>query len=174
MPNPWNVFPYLAVLAQIVFVADASLRLRRLDGGRRAVLVGGAVVLFFLGGGLQAALVDLDILKTPYMISWAYLAVLMAMSIELNADVLAGARLAGQLQERERHMDLASAAADLGMWTWDIGHDTIWATRHARELFGFSESEHINRARFLGSLHPEDREAVDQAHRRCVGYRRWL
>ena len=163
MPNPWNVFPYLAVLAQIVFVADASLRLRRLDGGRRAVLVGGAVVLFLLGGGLQAALVDLDILKTPYMISWAYLAVLMAMSIELNADVLAGARLAGQLKDRERHMDLASAAGDLGMWTWDIGHDTIWATRHARELFGFSESEHINRARFLGSLHPEDREAVDQA-----------
>ena len=163
VPNPWKVFPYLAVLAQIVFVADASLRLRRLDGGRRAVLVGGAVVLFLLGGGLQAALVDLDILRTPYMISWAYLAVLMAMSIELNADVLAGARLAGQLQDRERHIDLASAAAHLGMWTWDIGHDTIWATRHARELFGFSESEHINRARFLGSLHPEDREAVDQA-----------
>lgn len=163
VPNPWNVFPYLAVLAQIVFVADASLRLRRLDGGRRAVLVGGAVVLFLLGGGLQAALVDLDILRTPYMISWAYLAVLMAMSIELNADVLAGARLAGQLQDRERHIDLASAAADLGMWTWDIGHDTIWATRHARELFGFSESEHINRACFLGSLHPEDRAAVDQA-----------
>jgi two-component system sensor kinase FixL len=174
VPNPWNVFPYLAVLAQIVFVADASLRLRRLDGGRRAVLVGGAVVLFLLGGGLQAALVDLDILKTPYMISWAYLAVLMAMSIELNADVLAGARLAGQLKDRERHMDLASAAADLGMWTWDIGHDTIWATRHARELFGFSESEHINRARFLGSLHPEDREAVESGCRTCIGNRRGL
>ncbi|MBS1212190.1 MAG: multi-sensor signal transduction histidine kinase [Proteobacteria bacterium] len=163
VPNPWNVFPYLAVLAQIVFVADASLRLRRIGGGRRAVLVGGAIVLFFLGGGLQAALVDLDILKTPYMISWAYLAVLIAMSIELNADVLAGARLAGQLQERERHMDLASAAADLGMWTWDIDRDTIWATRRARELFGFSESEPINRARFIGCLHPEDREATDRA-----------
>ena len=163
VPNPWNVFPYLAVLAQIVFVADASIRLRRLGGGRRAVLVGGAIVLFFLGGGLQAALVDLDILKTPYMISWAYLAVLIAMSIELNADVLAGARLAGQLQEREHHMDLASAAADLGMWTWDIDRDTIWATRRARALFGISESEPINRARFIGCLHPEDREATDRA-----------
>jgi len=174
VPNPWNVFPYLAVLAQIVFVADASLRLRRLGGGRRAVLVGGAVVLFFLGGGLQAALVDLDILKTPYMISWAYLAVLIAMSIELNADVLAGARLAGQLQERERHMDLASAAADLGMWTWDIDCDTMWATRRARELFGFSESEPINRARFFCSVHPEDRDAtgraIDLALASDVGY----
>jgi len=163
MPNPWNVFPYLAVLAQIAFVADASVRLRRSTGDRRAMLVGGAIVLFFLGGGLQAALVETGVLNTPYMISWAYLAVLIAMSIELNADVLAGARLAGQLQESERHMNLASAAADLGMWTWDIGRDTIWATRRARALFGISESEPINRARFIGCLHPEDREATDRA-----------
>ena len=163
VPNPWNVFPYFAVLTLIVFVADASIRLWHLGGGRRAVLVGGAIVLFLLAGGLQAALVDLDILKTPYMISWAYLAVLIAMSIELNVDVLAGARLASQLQESERRMDLASAAADLGMWTWDIGHDTLWATRRARELFGFSESEHLNRARFLDALHPDDREATDRA-----------
>ena len=42
VPNPWNVFPYLAVLAQIVFVADASVRLRRNTGDRRAMVVGGA------------------------------------------------------------------------------------------------------------------------------------
>lgn len=161
--NPWNVFPYLAVLAQIAFVADASVRLWRSTGDRRAMVVGGAIVFFFLVGGLQAALVETGILNTPYMISWAYLAVLIAMSIELNADVLAGAQLAGQLRERERHMDLASAAADLGMWTWDIDRDTIWATRRARELFGFSESEPINRARFFGSVHPEDREITDRA-----------
>ncbi|MGB7502990.1 MAG: ATP-binding protein [Azonexus sp.] len=127
------------------------------------MVVGGAIVFFFLCASLQAALVETGLLNTPYMISWAYLAVLIAMSIELNADVLAGAKLAGQLQESERLMGLASAAADLGMWTWDIGHDTIWATKRARELFGFSESEHINRALFFGSLHPEDREATDQA-----------
>ncbi len=161
--NPWNVFPYLAVLAQIAFVADASVRLWRSTGDRRAMVVGGAIVFFFLVGGLQAALVETGLLNTPYMISWAYLAVLIAMSIELNADVLAGAQLAGQLRERERHMDLASAAADLGMWTWDIDRDTIWATRRARELFGFSESEPINRERFFGSVHSEDREITDRA-----------
>jgi PAS domain S-box-containing protein len=163
IPNPWNVFPYLAVLAQIAFVTDASIRWRLHGGGWRPVVVGGAIVFFFLGGGLQSALVETGVLNMPYMISWAYLAVLIAMSIELNADVLAGARLAGQLQERERDMDLASAAADLGMWTWDIDRDTIWATSRARAMFGFTESEHIDRARFLGALHPDDREATDKA-----------
>ena len=163
VPNPWNVLPYLAVLAQIAFVTDASVRWRHKGGGWRPVLVGGAVVFFFLCGGLQAALVETGLLNTPYMISWAYLAILIAMSIELNADVLAGARLASQLQESERRMDLASAAADLGLWTWDVGSDTFWATSRARAMFGFSESEHIDRARFLGALHPDDREATNQA-----------
>lgn len=161
--NPWNVFPYLAVLGQIAFVLDASVKLRRNTGEQRAVIVGGAIVFFFLCAGLQAALVEIGILNTPYMISWAYLAVLIAMAIELNADVLAGARLAGQLQESERRIDLASAAANLGMWTWDIIDDTIWATNRARAMFGFAESERINRARFQSVLHPEDRDAVDQA-----------
>ena len=174
VPNPWNVLPYLAVLAQIAFVTDASVRWRHKGGGWRPVLVGGAVVFFFLCGGLQAALVETGLLNTPYMISWAYLAILIAMSIELNADVLAGARLASQLQESERRMDLASAAADLGMWTWDVGNDTFWATSRARAMFGFSESEHIDRARFLGALHRDDRgptkQALDDALASDVGY----
>jgi PAS domain S-box-containing protein len=49
------------------------------------------------------------------------------------------------------------------MWTWDVGHDTFWATNRARALFGFAESEHINRARFLGALHPDDRGSTNQA-----------
>lgn len=174
VPNPWNVFPYLAVLAQIAFVTDASVRWTRSGGDRRPVVVGGAIVFFFLCAGLQVGLVETGVLDMPYMISWAYLAVLMAMSIELNADVLAGARLASQLQESERRMDLATAAADLGLWTWDVGHDTFWATSRARAMFGFSESEHIDRARFLGALHRDDRgptkQALDDALASNVGY----
>ena len=97
------------------------------------------------------------------MISWAYLAILVAMASELNADVLAAASLAGQLRESERRMDLASAAANLGLWAWNIADDTIWATGRARALFGFSESEPISFPQFLGALHPEDRAAAGRA-----------
>ena len=159
----WNSFTYLATLLLIAFVADASAKLWRRGGRRRALVIGGSITLFLLAGGVHTGLVSNELVRTPYMISWAYLAILLAMASELNTDVLAAGRLARQLRESEQRMDLASAAADLGMWTWDIGQDTIWLTRRARELFSFPESEHINRVRFLGALHPEDRVAVDQA-----------
>ena len=111
VPNPWNILPYLAVLVLIVYVADASVRLWRRGGRRRAAVVGGAVVFFFLTGGVHAALVENGIVRTPYMISWAYLAVLVAMVSELNADVLAAARLTVQL--RKSKQDIQNLAARL-------------------------------------------------------------
>jgi len=163
VPNPWNVFPYLAVLALIVFVADASLRLWRRGGRRRAVIVGGAVVLFLSIGGGQSALVETGIVQMPYLISWSYLCVLVAMGHELSADIFAAAQLSRQLQDSERRMDLASEAASLGMWTWDIVRDQIWATSRARSLLGFSESENLSLSRFVSVLHPDDRDAVRHA-----------
>ena len=126
-------------------------------------MVGVTVAVFLALAGLQSALIEIGIVNTPYMISWVYLAVLIAMASELNADVLAAARLAGQLRESERRMDLASAAANLGLWVWDIRRDSIWATRRARALFGLSDSEPITFPRFLSTLHPEDRDTVGRA-----------
>lgn len=161
--NPWNMSLYFAALAAIVFVADASVRLWRRGGRRRALVIGGSITFFILAASVHTALVSRRLVHTPNMVSWVYLSILVAMTSELNADVLGAARLAGQLQVSERHMDLASAAVDMGLWAWDIVDDTFWATSRARVLFGFSESERINFARFQSALHPEDSEAVERS-----------
>jgi two-component system sensor kinase FixL len=158
VPNPWNAFAYLGALALIVFVVDASVRLWRRGGRRRALIVGGSVTFFTLTAGLHSALVDMGILSTPYLISWAYLAILVAMASELNVDVLAAAHVAAQLRESERRMEQAGAAANLGMWAWDIVHDTIWATSRARSLLGLAEWEILSLDKFTNALHPDDRE----------------
>jgi PAS domain S-box-containing protein len=165
VPNPWNVLPYLAVLALIVFVGDASVRLWRRGGRRRAAVVGGAVVFFLIAAGGHSALVETGIVETPYLISWCYLAILLAMASELNADVWAAAQLSRKLQESESRMQLAGAAASLGMWTWDIAGDSVWATTQARSLLGFSATEPLSLARVLGAAHAEDRGTVERAIR---------
>ncbi len=168
VPNPWNALPYLAVLALIVFVGDASVRLWRRGGHRRAAVVGGAVVFFLIAAGGHSALVEAGIVETPYLISWCYLAILLAMASELNADVLAAAQLSRKLQESESRMQLAGTAASLGMWTWDIARDSVWATNQARALLGFSATEPLSLARVLGASHAEDRGTVEQAIREAA------
>ena len=165
VPNPWNVLPYLAVLSLIVFVGDASVRLWRRGGRRRAAVVGGAVVFFLIAAGGHSALVETGIVETPYLISWCYLAILLAMASELNADVLAAAQLSRKLKESESRMRLASAAASLGMWTWDIALDSVWATNQARSLLGFSATEPLSLARVLSASHEDDRGTVEYAIR---------
>lgn len=148
VPNPWNVFPYLAVLALILFVAEASVRLWRRGGRRRAAVVGGAVVFFFLVAGGQAALVELGAVQMPYLISWTYLAILTAMASELHADVLAAAQLAFRLQESERVLQQlrsqlahASRVSLLGQLASALAHElsqplgAILRNAEAAELF---------------------------------------
>ena len=156
--NPWNALAYVGVLLFIAFVVDASVRLWRRGARRRAAIVGGSVTFFLLVGGVHSGLVEAGVVPTPYLISWSYLAILLAMAYELTRDVFAAARLSEQLEEGQRRMDLASAAAGLGMWTWDALRDQIWATSRARSLLGVSASAPLNLANFVSALHPADRD----------------
>jgi len=102
--DPWNAVFYVGVLLLVVFVADASVTLWRQGDRRRAGVLGGAITFFVLVGGAQAALVDTGILRTPYLLSFAYLAILTAMGMELSNDVLRAAQLAQDLRESEARM----------------------------------------------------------------------
>ena len=96
--------------------------------------------------------------------------------MRLIADMFANA-LARQdtdraLHESEERMRLATAAANIGVWDWDIPRDAIWASERARALYGARPDEPTNFQRFMACLHPEDRTRVDDAIRsafRCGG-----
>ncbi|MDD5113878.1 MAG: ATP-binding protein [Methylobacter sp.] len=70
---------------------------------------------------------------------------------------------AAELLDSEKRMNLAANAAGLGMWLWNIGCDEIWATPHARALYGVGASESIDFDRFLSTLHATDQEAMKKA-----------
>jgi two-component system sensor kinase FixL len=167
-PNPWNAITYLGVLMMLVFVTDASLRLARRGGLRRAVIIGGSVALWLLISGTHSALIEAGILRMPYMISVSYLVIVLAMSFELTSDVSAAARIGRQLQDSEGRIDLASAAAGLGMWTWNLERNEGWGSAKSHSLLGLSDSEHLTQARFMEAVHPDDRAAVGRAVERSM------
>jgi PAS domain S-box-containing protein len=162
-PNPWVRLGQLAALVQVVYVIDASLRLWRTgarESRRRAVLVGATLAFFILFASAQAGLVVAGVLRMPIIVSFPFLAVLLAMSYELSRDTLRAKQLAGELQESEQQMSLATAAGNLGVWVRDLAQNTIWASSQWRALFGFAPAERLDLETILQRLHPDDREAI--------------
>jgi PAS domain S-box-containing protein len=161
--GPWTLVEIAGVAVVMVFVFDASLTLWRRGGRRRAVIVGGSIIFFFLISRGHAILVEKGIVQTPYFVSFAFLAVLIAMGHELSHDVLHAARLSNDLQTSEQRLKLVAAAARLALWEWDIRKDSIWVSDEGRLLYGVAPQEEIDFKRFASTLHADDREGVKRA-----------
>ena len=61
--------------------------------------------------------------------------------------------------ERSR-LDLATEAADLGIWDWDRTLGTITLSARARAIFGLSPDQEVPPARLVDVIHPEDRDRM--------------
>ncbi len=166
VPNPWLRLGLLASLLQLVYVADASVRLWR-SGSRasrqRAVIVGGSLVFFIVFSVGDAALVATGMLRMPFIVSFPFLGILLLMGYELSGDVLRAAQLGRELAESEQRMALAVEAANLGIWFRELARSEIWASAKWRELFGFTKSEPLKLERLIQRVHPDDRERVREA-----------
>jgi PAS domain S-box-containing protein len=177
--NPWVRVSELSSLLLLVFVVDASVNLwRRGHRGdrRRAVIVGGTMTLFVLVAAGTSALIDAGVMRSPYLISFSFLAIVAAMGYELSLDAVRAAQLACQLKtheaalrESEQRLSLAAGAAHLGIWIRYLERDEIWANDEWRKLFGFEKLDRLDEHCFLQRLHPEDREAVSKTIAKALG-----
>src|SRR5881398_784038 len=92
--------------------------------------------------------------------SWT--AVLTITAMALSAGMAERGRAEKALRESEARINLATNAANLGLWLWNIRDDELWVTEKWRRLFGFAESEPVNFDRVLQVVHPGDRERMKQ------------
>src|SRR5438094_630639 len=92
--------------------------------------------------------------------SWT--AVLTITAMALAAGMAERRRAEAALRESEARINLATNAANLGLWLWNIRDDELWVTEKWRRLFGFAESEPVNFGQLLQVVHPEDRERMKQ------------
>jgi PAS domain S-box-containing protein len=92
--------------------------------------------------------------------SWT--AVLTITAMALSAGMAERRRAEEALRESEARINLATNAANLGLWVWNLRDDELWVTEKWRELFGFAKSEPVNFGQFAQRVHPEDREHMKQ------------
>jgi PAS domain S-box-containing protein len=166
--GPWNIIELASVMTVLIFVLDASIAVWRRGDRRRAAIVGGGVFIFFIIARGDALLVEDGYLQTPYLVSFAFVGVLIAFALELSNEVLSAARLSQRLSESEQRMSLAAEAAKLGMWIWDAEKDEVWMTETGRALFGVGTGRRLSYGAFADRVHPDDRAKRDEAIKQAL------
>jgi PAS domain S-box-containing protein len=71
------------------------------------------------------------------------------------------------LHEREERITLAAESANLAFWSINFERQESWMSDQGRAIFNFGPDESLSRENFLSRVHPEDREAVDEAIERA-------
>ena len=167
-PNPWMLIAHLGTLLLLAFLLDVTIADWRRGKRRRAAIVGGGMVFFVLAGSTQTTLVFWGALDAPIIVTVAYLGVLLAMGYELSREVLLGLKLVRDLEESEKREAVASAAAGLGSWHWNVECDEIWASERARSLMSIANGDLLDLNRFLQALHADDRARVRSYIERAI------
>jgi PAS domain S-box-containing protein len=155
----WQWVAVLSLVLLTAFVIDAMAKLWRTggpDAPRRALVVGGGILIFVLLSMGQTQLVIWGISRSPPLASPPFLITLLAMAFELSRDLLRAASLARKLRDSEQRLDLAASAAGLGIWVWDGSKRTVQTTEMARALYGLYDDRVIDFDRWLAAVHPDD------------------
>ncbi len=85
----------------------------------------------------------------------------------LQIDVTDRRRMASELEEQRRRVEIAVEATDLGFWEVDLRSDTLtWSDRN-RRLFGLSRQSPVTLPIYMDLVAEEDREQVRESFRRA-------
>ncbi len=168
VPNPLMLIGQLGLLLLVIFVADAAITVWRRGDRRQALLVGGSMVFFVLAGAGQASLVLWGIIHVPITASLFYMSIVAVMGYELSQDVFRASWLSDELRETREQMALATDAANLAMWAWDVLKDEVWMTDKGRALFAFAPDTRLDYAKLITRIHSDDRVAREAAIRRAI------
>lgn len=151
--NPWVHLSNLASVLIVVYVLDAAMRSWRAGDRHRAILIGGSVSTFIVLGGIHAPLVDAGVVETPYMISFAFLAIVLALSYELVSDAVLASRYAREVRASEARWRTLLTDVQLAVIGIDPQGRIDYANPFMERLSKYRSDDLIGRP--LASLIPE-------------------
>lgn len=170
--NPWAMLAHIASLLIVIYTLDATLRAWRQGAHRRTVTIGAAMALFIVSAGVHAPLVDFGVVATPYMISFAFLAIVIAMTWELVSRSQDAAHLARDLDHTRTELGRLARVNLLGELASALAHElnqpltAILSNAQAARRFLDSDSMDPAELReIIDDIVRDDKRAGEMIHR---------
>ena len=152
VPNPWGLLSQVSLLLLLFFSVDATITVWRRGDRRRAVLVGGSMIL----GAILAWHVPLVIwgaIDVPFFLGFTYTGIVAAMGYELSSDMARVTHLDRELEFGEERFRRVVEAAPSAMIMVDKEGRITLANPQAEKTFGYSRAELLGQ--FVEMLVPE-------------------
>ncbi|MDM7922507.1 MAG: histidine kinase [Pyrinomonadaceae bacterium] len=175
VPNPWHAIQALTLILLLAYSLDALISVWRRGEHRKALIFGGGVALLSLTSLAMAAAIIWFSVRLPPFASPAFLFVVVGMAFEFDYDLRRSAKLAGELTDRERELtetlerlNLSASAGHVGIWSRELGTDSLWVSQKMRELFEFDAEETVTVSSYMGKVHPDDRRTLEQIQNTAI------
>jgi len=163
-PNPVQHLGNAASVLILFFLADASVRLWRRGDRRRAGVIGGGSVLFMVAAGVHTPLVDSGLVKTPYMVSFAFMAIVVAVSYELLRAVYLSSRLSQQVLVSEARWQALLNNVRLAVISFDSQARITLVNPFFERTLGYTAAQLVGRS-ITDLLLPKDTEEFQMRFR---------
>jgi len=91
------------------------------------------------------------------------------LSVSFVTDISERRRNEEALQHTSEQRRLALEAAGLGAWDYRFDTGEVFWDQHCRDMFGVSAGDQIGYDEAIARIHPEDRQATDEAVKQALG-----
>ncbi|NER79960.1 MAG: PAS domain S-box protein [Leptolyngbya sp. SIO1D8] len=138
-------------------VYESEFRILHIDGTVRYIKADGLVQRDDQGNPIRMIGTDYDITD------------LKKAEHQLEQEVAERRQTEAELRELSTRLDIALEAVGIGIWDWDITHNTLFWDERFYELYGTTpEAFERNYDAWASRVHPEDRPAAEAAIQRAL------
>ena len=139
--NPWKYIADFASLLIVIFVADATINLWKKGNIKRASIIGSGILFFIISAGIHTPLVDAGIIETPYLISFSFFGIIIAMSFELVSDIIKIPALNKEIITKENRWKLLLNKMNVAILEIDREGSITYSNPFFTNLFGVNSRE---------------------------------
>lgn len=81
--------------------------------------------------------------------------------VGVNWDITEHKEMSRAREQAERRLELATRAAEIGIWEWNVATGEFYYSPRARDIYGFGSDEVVTFERLRELTHPEDYKTIE-------------